>query len=90
MNKQFNGKTKRIATPPTKLRSRALEEPLTILTNTADISLIDNGLSWQLHTGSINGTDERFVFQSFLYRTKSKCIPFYFTVAVSIPNNKKN
>lgn len=83
INKQCNGKTKRLARPPIKLRSLALEKPCSILTNRAGISLTDNGLSRQLHMGSVNRTEGRFVSQSVLYRNKSKCSHFYLIIGFS-------
>lgn len=80
----------RVARAPAKLKSPALEEPLGILANRAGISLIDNGLSRQLYLGSVDGTDGRFVFQSFLCRNKSKCSHFYLIIIVLISKSKNN
>lgn len=89
MNKQFNGKTKTVAKPPIQPRNPTLQDSFSILTNRAGISLIDNGLSWQLHIGSASRTDGRFVVQSFLYSKKSESSHFYFILLVLI-SNKKN
>lgn len=90
MHKQFNGKTKRVTGAPAKMKSPSLEEPLGILGNRAGISLINSGLSQQLYLGSIDGTDRRFVFQSFLCSNKSKCSHFYLIIIVLISKSKNN
>jgi len=57
---------KKVAESPTNLKNSALEETFCVLANRPEISLTDNKPSWQLYLGSVDGTEGRFVIQSFL------------------------
>lgn len=80
--RKFNGKTKKVARPPTELWSLTLGEPFSIYQ--IELTFL------YLIKGSLNGTYGRVVFQTFLHRGNSKCSHFYFITVVLISNNKKN